>query len=531
MNRNSIQFLLLFCALIIPVTYSQGQTQGPIAKHVIMIGLDAFSSRGLQKAATPAMNQLIAEGALAPYARCVLPTVSTPNWTSMLTGVDPVQHGIYDNSWERDRRQWDPVLTGQEDVYPSVLSWIKDQRPDAKMHFFYEWDGLSRMFEMSIVDKKFRSEKGVEVFDEAVKSFFEDKPDFLFIGIDETDAAGHKYGHDTQGYYDAISFYDQKIGEFIARIKEEGLVDETAILITGDHGGINFGHGGRTLYEIEIPIILYGKGITPGKVLEHPYYIYDVAPTLAYWLGVVPPEATIGRVMEEAFTAQPSTGHYVPIPHIAPKGGFYTEGIEVRLQLDHPRGQLHYTLDGSEPTEKSPIYNGPVQIEKNSLLQTVHILDGKKSRLETSVYRIPTGAPLVSWKYFEGEFDMVPPLDKLTPIRYGKSHEISLDEITHREDQFALSFQATLNLKEEGEYIFYTNSDDGSLLFINSQKVVDNDGSHSMTEKSEKIDLSAGQHSLEVWYFDDSDGQELQVYIQGPGIPKQIITADFLSQP
>ena len=477
------------------------------------------------------MNQLIAEGALAPYARCVLPTVSTPNWTSMLTGVDPVQHGIYDNSWERDRRQWDPVLTGQEDVYPSVLSWLKDQRPDAKMQFFYEWDGLSRMFEMSIVDKKFRSENGAEVFDEAVKSFFADKPDFLFIGIDETDGAGHKFGHDTQEYYDAISFYDKKIGDFIAQIKEEGMMEETAILITGDHGGINFGHGGRSLYEIEIPILLYGKGITAGKVLEHPYYIYDVAPTLAYWLGITPPEATIGRVMEEAFSVQPSNAHYVPIPHIEPKGGFYRQRVEVSLQLDHPRGELYYTLDGSEPSENSPTYKNPIRIGKNSTLKTVHILDGNKSRLESDLYRIPTGAPRVGWEYFEGEFETVPALDKLTPLKSGKSHEISLDEITHREDQFALSFQAALNLKKEGDYIFYTNSDDGSLLFVNDQKVVDNDGSHSMTEKNGKIYLSAGQHSLKVWYFDDSDGQELQVYIQGPGIHKQIITAEFLSEP
>ena len=51
-----------------------------------------------------------------------------------------------------------------------------------------------------------------------------------------------------------------------------------------------------------------------------------------------------------------------------------------------------------------------------------------------------------------------------------------------------------------------------------------------MTEKSRKISLSAGKHSLEVWYFDDSDGQEIEVYIQGPGIHKQIITSEFLTQ-
>ncbi|WP_209332472.1 alkaline phosphatase family protein [Lunatimonas salinarum] len=522
--------LLVFGIGLLAHTYpSYSQSNTPKAKHVILIGLDAFSSRGLQKAATPAMDKMIKGGALAPYARCVLPTVSTPNWTSMLTGVDPVQHGIYDNSWERDSPHWDPIRTGPENVYPSLLSWMREQRPESRIHFFYEWSGLSRMFEMSVVDKHFRSKSGTEVFDTAVDHFFAERPDFLFLGIDETDAAGHEHGHDTHGYYNMISYYDQKIGAFIDRLEKEGLMDEAVILITGDHGGINFGHGGRTLYELEIPILLYGKGVTAGKVLEEPYYIYDVAPTLAYFLGVTPPAGTIGRVMAEAMTPVTGKKAFVAIPHIEPKGGFINAAeVSVNLLLRQSNGSLYYTLDGSDPDSNSTPYQAPIQLKHNAALKVVNIVNGQKSRIEATEYRLATGNTKVSWKYYEGTFTALPALDTMTPIKSGKSHEISLDEISHREDQFALVFTATLNLPQDGEYLFYANSDDGSFLFINGEKLIDNDGSHGLTEVSGKIALSAGSHQLEVWYFDDFGGQDLNVSIQGPGIPKQILTEKYL---
>jgi arylsulfatase A-like enzyme len=88
-------------------------------------------------------------------------------------------------------------------------------------------------------------------------------------------------------YFNAISHYDSLIGVFIERLEDAGLMEETLIMITGDHGGINKSHGGYTLNEMEIPIILYGKGVKNGLVIDKPCYIYDVPVTLAYALGIL----------------------------------------------------------------------------------------------------------------------------------------------------------------------------------------------------------------------------------------------------
>jgi len=35
-------------------------------------------------------------------------------------------------------------------------------------------------------------------------------------------------------------------------------------------------------------------------------------------------------------------------------------------------------------------------------------------------------------------------------------------------------------------------------------------------------------HPIEVWYFDNIAGEALEIFIAGPGVPKQIITAKFI---
>lgn len=49
----------------------------------------------------PHLDSLLAEGVLSVETRCVMPSVTLPNWTSHLTGSGPEQHGVVDNDWEK----------------------------------------------------------------------------------------------------------------------------------------------------------------------------------------------------------------------------------------------------------------------------------------------------------------------------------------------------------------------------------------------------------------------------------------------
>ena len=95
-------------------------------------------------------------------------------------------------------------------------------------------------------------------------------------------------------------------------------------------------------------------------------------------------------------------------------------------------------------------------------------------------------------------------------------------------NEFGYIYRGYILVPETGIYTFYLNSNDGSKLYLNGEELIDNDGGHSAVEKSGKIALKAGEHSIEVRYFQMGGGKELQVSWQGPGFEKREITAEVL---
>ena len=136
---------------------------------------------------------------------------------------------------------------------------------------------------------------------------------------------------------------------------------------------------------------------------------------------------------------------------------------------------------------------------KNSIVTAVTYKNGAYSRAEVNHYRIGNGKDgKISWEYFEGNFTKIPDFTRLKVLKSGKSKELSLTHIPHRPDHFAIRFKCTLDLPV------------------------------SSTSKSNPIELQKGLHSIEVWYFEDNAGEELEIYIEGPNISKQIITDEFI---
>jgi len=51
-----------------------------------------------------------------------------------------------------------------------------------------------------------------------------------------------------------------------------------------------------------------------------------------------------------------------------------------------------------------------------------------------------------------------------------------------------VNFSGFIDVPADGQYTFYTSSDDGSKLYIDNQLVVNNDGEHSLRERSGQLD-------------------------------------------
>jgi hypothetical protein len=133
--------------------------------------------------------------------------------------------------------------------------------------------------------------------------------------------------------------------------------------------------------------------------------------------------------------------------------------------------------------------------------------------------QLPNG---LNYSYYEGSWTTLPNFDVLTPVKTGIVDRFTLDP-RNRSTNFGFVFSGWIQIDNPGTYTFYTSSDDGSQLFINGQRIVNNDGVHAMQERSGTVQLSAGRHAIRVNYFQGTGAFGLTVSYAGPGVSKQNI--------
>ncbi|MHC4844263.1 MAG: PA14 domain-containing protein, partial [Planctomycetota bacterium] len=97
-----------------------------------------------------------------------------------------------------------------------------------------------------------------------------------------------------------------------------------------------------------------------------------------------------------------------------------------------------------------------------------------------------------------------------------------------RDENIGLTFEGYITVPADGIYTFYSNSDDGSILYVDSVEVVNNDFNHPMSEIGGKIALEAGTYRFKLLYYQGRGGKGLEVSIKGPGVDKQQIPPEML---
>lgn len=114
-------------------------------------------------------------------------------------------------------------------------------------------------------------------------------------------------------------------------------------------------------------------------------------------------------------------------------------------------------------------------------------------------------------------------LDRLKPKSTGRITNFHLNIPGRRNERFAVKFSGAIAIPKDGKYTFSTLSDDGSRLYLDGKSLIDNDGEHGPGERTQAIDLTAGDHPITVCFFQAGSGFELKVQWEGPGVPRQII--------
>ncbi len=118
---------------------------------------------------------------------------------------------------------------------------------------------------------------------------------------------------DLLDYANEVEWYDAHIGRAIQALEAKGLMDNTLIVITSDHG-MPFPRIKGQIYEegFHVPMIAYWKGVVqPGRTVEDFVSFPDVAPTFMEAAGLKPHEQMTGKSFLDVLRS-PKSGQIDP---------------------------------------------------------------------------------------------------------------------------------------------------------------------------------------------------------------------------
>lgn len=128
----------------------------------------------------------------------------------------------------------------------------------------------------------------------------------------------------------------------------------------------------------------------------------------------------------------------------------------------------------------------------------------------------------LDYRYYTGTWQYLPDFDALTPAGQGMIANFSIASAPAA-DGFGYVFEGYIEAPVDGQYTFYSHSDDGSRIYIDDRVIVSNDGVHGSREVQGRAALRAGLHKIRVTYFENDGNQRLEVRWAGPGFGKQWI--------
>lgn len=208
------------------------------------------------------------------------PSLSYPDWTTILSGQPPFASGVVTN-WHDGRAGVQTIFdtakrAGIKTVFvgPDDFEKLYQVRSKTVATYMRKWD------------ERYMSG---EYVDAALRLSAQYRPELLVVHLPDVDEAGHKYGGASDEYANTVAKVDADLRALVGGL----LDDRTAFIVVADHGHIDAGgHGGWEPEVVTVPAVIVGPDIVLGKARGRQE---DVASTVALLAGIAPPNGTAGR--------------------------------------------------------------------------------------------------------------------------------------------------------------------------------------------------------------------------------------------
>jgi len=247
-----------------------------IQNKVILISIDGMRPDGLKACGNPYVKQLEKDCTFTYNGESAFPSVTFPCHFTMAHSVSPQRHGILSNTYVPQ-------------VRPVTGIFEKIRQAGGFSAMFFGWEQLRDIaspgsLKLSVyMDTRLKESVDTLLTDEALRVLAEDKPDFAFLYLVDTDEkGGHDNGWMSEEYLRRLSIAIDNTKRVI-----DAFGDEYSIVIMSDHGGHDRSHGSAMPEDMTIPLFFRGPDFAKGQEAEG-LSLLDIAPTIAALMDIEP---------------------------------------------------------------------------------------------------------------------------------------------------------------------------------------------------------------------------------------------------
>jgi predicted AlkP superfamily pyrophosphatase or phosphodiesterase len=269
--RTSLRIPTLAAFAFAALAFTTAAAQPPAASaanKVVVISLDAFGAASLRDPHLPAptLRRLMQAGAYAAM-QPINPTVTWPNHTSMVTGVDASRHHVVTNGLITNQRAATAPQSGdapksqlvaaptvydaahQAGLTTAQVDWVAIHEADSIDWKFSEKPDPDGPIERDLIAEGALTRDDLLHF-RAPSQAWRDRiytraavdilrrhhPDLLLLHLLTLDDIEHKTGFGNDSGLNTIAFLDDRVKEVVDAVRENGDLDRTTFIIVSDHG-------------------------------------------------------------------------------------------------------------------------------------------------------------------------------------------------------------------------------------------------------------------------------------------------------
>jgi hypothetical protein len=259
---------------------------GPALVHRVVLVIVDGLREDVSRNSMPGLNTLRAYGSDLTLS-VPQPSLSFPNWTTILTGASPGISGVTTN-WHSGR-----------EVAPTIIDMARASGDQVVVVGPTDFTKLFGIVPGPGVSLREWPEGGYltsQLVDDALRLSKVGDPKLVVVHVPDLDEAGHASGGASANYRAVAGKIDADLSRLVAGLQGEG----TAFIVTADHGHIDSGgHGGWEPTALHVPGVFAGSGVRLGRGVGD---LQQIAPTVSVLLGIRDPAFAQGEALRSVIS-------------------------------------------------------------------------------------------------------------------------------------------------------------------------------------------------------------------------------------